>query len=366
MRAAAGEILVVTADEAVWGPEVRIADGRIEVGGGGGGASRSISMEQAMVIRFDARPRLVPARAWVCLQDGRRLSGDGLTIEPGRIAMTLSGGRKLEAELDDVAGVFFKAREPRLADAPETGVAIVSANGDVLRAPFAELTEAGAFVEINADLDPVVVPRDRLAAVLWPAKASAASPDGGAHRVELRTGEQLTGRVESLDDKTLHLSFNGDAIEIDRREIRTLWLGQRDARLVDAVAGPENDGATRPAWRIDRNALGGPFRIGGRSYERGIGLRGPAEIRLAVPDGARWLLAAIGADADAASAARMTLELLVDAKSAGLFEHLIPGEPARVAAVRVGGASQVTIRLRPDGDDATGCLADVADAVFIE
>ena len=69
----------------------------------------------------------------------------------------------------------------------------------------------------------------------------------------------------------------------------------------------------------------------------------------------------------AAPFARVGLEVLVRGEARLRRDALAPGAEAELAAVPVKGAGSIAIRIFPSsGDDPTGCLGDIVDAVFIE
>jgi hypothetical protein len=301
------------------------------------------------------------------MRDGRQISGESLAIQPAGVTLKATGKPDVFARRDELSAVFFRATLPAVSP-PGSGVRIISANGDTLDAPQAELTESGVVLDLDPGTDPVHLPRDRLAGVVWAVRAPAAKAGTTApsHRIELRTGERLNGHVVSLDGEFLTLKGNGEPQRLDRREVQVIWFGPRAIRLAQDQISDAPASGERPVFRRGRHALGGPLRLGRRVYQNGIGLRGPVSLDIPVPPQARWFLADVGADADAARFARVVCEVLVDGQSRSRYEGLAPMAAARTVAVRVDGAERVTLRVTPTDDDPTGCLGDFADAMFIE
>jgi hypothetical protein len=249
-------------------------------------------------------------------------------------------------------------------------VRVLSRNGDILDAPSASLTAAGAVVDIDPSIDPVPIPRDRLLGIIWPGAPGPPAPGAGERGtvlVDLRSGERLAGKLVSLDERRLVLVGSGTQISLERREVRAIWFGERRVKPIDDCARPSLLDAGRPSHRIGRNAVGGPLAIGGRTYRRGLGLRGAGSMVVEVPSGAHWLLVDLGADSSAAPFARIDLEILVEGGGSVRRVGLAPGDPAETAAVLVKGARALTVRIGPSGsDDPTGSLGDLADAIFID
>jgi hypothetical protein len=370
-RPAVAGVVVIARDKAFEATDIGIdAAGTAQVKGGAtAGDVSSIPVAQLTLLMFDPLPSDAPVRAWLCLQDGRRLSGDSVTVDAAGVSLQISSGPAVTAALDGTNAVFFRARRPTLASPPAEGVRIVSTNGDVLNAPALDWTDAGLLVEVNPSLDPIPLPRDRIAAILWPVRtpttASALSKEPGLPLVDLRTGERLAGRVTTLDGTVLKLETATGVMSVPRRDVEAIWFEAPKTQAADELVAPLPGKGERPSWRRGRNALGSPLRIDGRLYAQGFGVQAPGTVEIPVPVGTRWLVASIGPDADAARFARMTLELLVDGKQVVACDAASPGQAARRVAVAVKGAARVVLSVKLATTDPTGCLGDFADVFFI-
>ncbi len=364
---ASGGVLVLTEDRAIEAADVRIgSDGDVVVINPDGTVAARIAAEKLVLLRFDVRARRTQPRAWLYLHDGRRISGDSLEIGPDRAVLRGAGRVDTTVSRDELAVLFFRAAPPE-PKPPAAGVRIISTNGDILDAPVIELTDVGVLVEIDPESEPLHLARDRVAGVIWPARAAAGpTPRDPTRRlVDLRTGERLIGQVVSLDGQVLLLKTGNTSRTIHRREVGAIWFGRRTVRAAEDQVPAAPASEDRPRYRRGLNALGAPLRLGRRVYHRGLGLRGPETIDVPVPAGARWFLAYLGADADAAPFALISLEVLVDGQRRMHHQGVAPGELARPVAVAVQGATQITLGVHPSGDEATGCLGDFADAIFI-
>jgi hypothetical protein len=360
------QVLVLTPDQAVSGERLHIEKGEIQLFPQEGSKS-SLKFADALWIGFDARPCEMPRRSWLSLQDGQRLAGQSLDIVPGKFVLKRADGGEIAAAVEDTAAVVFASFRPDIASPPESGVRIISTNGDALDAPAVELTPGGAVVDINPAVDPLLIPRDRLAGLVWAESSGsdAAGKAGGASvQVELRDGERWTGTIRSLDGQGLTLSTGDGERKVPGRELRTIsQAGTRIVVLDAVVEAPEAEG--RPPYRIGRNALGGPLRLGGRFFARGIGGRAPLELNVAIPENAVWFTGAAGVDADAAAFGRVSFEFLVDGKPAREQKDARPDEAPRAVTIPVKGARTLTIRMSAPTGDSTGSLGDIVDALFI-
>jgi hypothetical protein len=260
---------------------------------------------------------------------------------------------------------------------------VVSREGEPLEAPSVTLEADGVKIEIDPSMEAVHLPVERLGSISWadtPGESDASRPGGGAAtkrppdghgrtvrdvRVELRSGECALGSLVSFDAETIILEDRGTARSLRSREVESIWFGGHGAIPLEALAPRPPPGPDRPLWRLGRNALGGPLRVGDRTSPTGVGLRAPAAIEIQPPSGARWLLAWAGASADAAPFAHVTLEVMIDGMPAARVADKTPGSPGDHLVLSVRGSERIAIRAVATAD-ATGALGDFADAMFIE
>ena len=393
----AAGVLVLTADEAVRAKDIALAEGgKLTVLDAAASApSREISVEKLILLRFPALRADRPPAAWLCLRDGRRLRGAAIRIAREAVTLMSSSGQEIAcASPKEISALHFRSSDPSRTPPPPEGVRLLSVDGEPLDAPAVILGEGGVMVEMDPSLDPVRFPLERLSGIVWAEGPGDARADTGRGRdqaagkvidrkaidrelidgevtdgeviVELRSGERRKGALVSLGKELLALREGGAVRAIARRDIEQVWFGSHrgtplDARVPAPPAGPE-----RPSWRAGKDALGGPLRIGARTFETGVGLRSPASVEIPVPGNAAWLLAWAGASADAAPLARVTVEILVGGKPAARIAEEQPGSPAEEVAVPVRGAISITVRASAAGSDATGCLGGLGDALFVE
>ncbi len=141
-------------------------------------------------------------------------------------------------------------------------------------------------------------------------------------------------------------------------------------RAAETGVGLENLDLTRMTcgWAkpmANRNVRGGELRIGGRTFDRGVGTHAESLIRLRLPAGPVRLRAWVGVD-DAAGAGRGSVEFRVlgDGRcrwSSGLMRG---GDPAQRVELDVTGVRELVLRVTDGGDETTDDLANWADAVL--
>jgi hypothetical protein len=328
-------------------------------------------------IRFTVLPVDRRPGAWLCLQDGQRFRGDEILIDAGGVTLKSRAaekdGRIRRASFDDVSAVFLQEAEPRLDPRPVSGARIISLEGEPLDAPAVRLTSSGAIVDLDPGTDPISLPTERLAGVVWAERPAPrdARLRAGDILLDLSSGERIRGRLVSIDERAVTLLEPGrkgkEARVCPRREVECIWFGGRSPQALDdrMMTIPKTLG--RPAWRFGHGALGGPLRLGSRAYRVGLGLRARASVGVPVPPGARWLVADAGADADATPGTAISLHILVDGRRAWKADGLTTGEAAVPLAVPVEGAAVVTFELpAPVGADAVDeMLGGFGDVAFI-
>jgi hypothetical protein len=383
IRLPAAEVLVLTGDRAIEAAAVRLDGGHLVLLlDSAGTRTERLPLGEALLLRFRRDPRDRPPCAWLCLRDGRRLRGERIESRPEGIALVGLDGGGEAVPPDRVEAVFLDAAEPIL-ERPAAGARILSRSGETLSAPSVEIDAEGAVVDIDPTADPVRIPWARLRGIVWPARQDAVGAPGTRGAIaELRSGERLTGEIVSLDGERLVLASGGSVRAVSTplgppegtvdytlavRETVTVWIaGRRGAYLEDGLPPPPPDGS-RPAYRLGRNVLGGRLAVGRRTFARGIGLRGPASLEISAPAGARWLLLGFGADAGAAPFARVGIEVLVRGEPRWRREGLAPGTEVERAAIPLKDGGPIALRIFPSsGEDPTGCLGDIVDALFIE
>ena len=144
-------------------------------------------------------------------------------------------------------------------------------------------------------------------------------------------------RIEFLGDHIAHLS-DFDPIAVEQKAL----LGQP------------------PSYRRDGMALGGPLRIAGRSYERGIGVL--SYTRLEYVLGGRWetFFARCGIDDTAGAEGDAVFRVLGDGKVLKEVRRR-RGEPPETVRVDVAGIDRLVLEALP-GDSYISDFCDWAEA----
>ena len=120
---------------------------------------------------------------------------------------------------------------------------------------------------------------------------------------------------------------------------RWQWLG----RMLPLVAEHTPLLGVRWPHRIDRNVLGGPIRVGGRGFERGIGVHSRSRLVYGLDAGCERLVCAYGLDDDAGPMADVAVEISVDGKRVHHAPGVRPDGQVHRVSVDLSGAKQVEL-----------------------
>jgi len=192
------------------------------------------------------------------------------------------------------------------------------------------------------------------------AERAPAAPGALVVRVQLADGGRLTLPFESLDadavkaggavirrDAVLGIEFGGDHVAL---------LGSMEPVSVTEVALF----GKAPSWRRDGMVLGGPLRMSGRVYERGIGVQAKSRLEYAL--GRRWnhLFVRCGIDDAASTEGLATFRVIGDGKVIKEVTRR-KGEKPAVLHLDVSGVDRLVLEALP-GDSYTSDLCDWAEA----
>lgn len=148
-------------------------------------------------------------------------------------------------------------------------------NGDVVAAGVDRISDGQ--VSVNTEFGQTHIPLETVSAIIL--AADSATTDGreaNQFLVELADGERLYCDRIGESDQDVVLERSGSRCRVGREAIlRVVWPGTALTPLTQLpLRGDGRAYFGAPALpRKDRNALGGPLRIGDRWFERGLGMR---------------------------------------------------------------------------------------------
>ena len=205
------------------------------------------------------------------------------------------------------------------------------------------------------------LPRDKVYGFTRPAPETALlEGDAILARIHLRDGGRITLPLKQVTATSI---LAGDTT-IDRKAVtRIEFTGNHIAHISDMQPVSADETALfgkAPRWRRDAMVLGGPLRLDGVTYARGIGVQSASRIEYAL--GRRWkhFFVRCGIDDAASREGEATFRVLGDGKLLHEVERRRGQAPA-VLMISVSGVERLVLEVLP-GASYTSDLCDWADA----
>jgi hypothetical protein len=208
---------------------------------------------------------------------------------------------------------------------------------------------------------PRAIAHDRVYGIVF-AQLSENPDATGQCVVALRDGSSVSGKVAGLAEGKLSLQLSAKvSITLPWDEITGVSV--RSDRLVFLSNAKPVEARQRPVvtlprpWQADKNVLGGPLRVAGRAFDKGIGVHSRCELVFAQPGSFDVLAATIGVDDSAGGRGDCEFIILGDGRE--LFRGRKKGgqEPEDIR-VSTAGVKLITLLVEPGADLD---LADHAD-----
>jgi len=202
--------------------------------------------------------------------------------------------------------------------------------------------------------------RDKVYGFTHTAAADAAQPTGVLVRVHLLDGGRITLPLKSITAETIHAG----GASIARAQVARLEFVGDHIDHLSAMQPVAFDAVSlfgkAPRWRADGMVFGGPLKLGGRVYQRGIGVQAQARLEYAV--GRRWgqLLLVCGIDDAASREGEATFRVIGDGKVLREVKHRRGEEPI-VLRLDISGVDRLVLEALP-GASYTSDLCDWAEA----
>lgn len=319
---------------------------------GPAGAERVVPLDRLVKLTREApAPPVVVEGGTVLLPGGDRLAhcvvgaaGD-LDLAVQSVALG-----KLAVPLDAMAGlVLTPPRDPDAADALEAqvrapgpaGERLWLANGDRLDGLFAGMTERQ--VAFRPPTGPVTLPRSGVVALGFdPAQVADHPPKGPHVEWTLLDGSRLAldgtrvDRGQVVGRARFGVEVRIPVGEVARARIlggAVTYLSDREAdrAVYESYVGP-----TRP-YRRDASVAGRRLRLGGQSYDRGLGTQSRTLLAYRLPADAKRFQATVGLDDEAGPLGSVVFKVLVDGRPTYQSPDMGAGEAPRAVDVDVAG-----------------------------
>lgn len=200
--------------------------------------------------------------------------------------------------------------------------------------------------------------------------AGASKPQAAQVLVELTDGSSFMGKIESSDQSVARVAAAfGGTLSLPLANIRRMkFHSDRVEYLSDLKPTTQkSDGVLHAPWtmRADRNVLGEMISLGGRNFERGLGVHSRTELAYPLRGEFAQFAATIGIDDSVRPLGGVVMQILGDGRT--LFDSgVVTGsDPPRNILVDVTGVQSLTLLVDyGPGLDASD-HADWADARLI-
>ncbi|MBK8916019.1 MAG: NPCBM/NEW2 domain-containing protein [Phycisphaerales bacterium] len=318
-------------------------------------------------------PAPAPGGLTVELADGSVLTGRIVDRADGAALEFFGGTVRLDPRhLSEIrlagASAAANARLAELRAEPDAGqdvlVAARGADSVVLRGVVKQV-EAERITFTWNDKD-TPIPWSRVAGVRF----ARPTVRGASGVVILHGGDVLAGRASSEDGQRVLLRSGllGEVAlewsQIDRIE----WRSERLVYL--STLRPARYEHTplfdRPwPYRFDRTIAGGPIRLGGRAFERGVVLHSRSSLVFGLDGGFESFVATAGLLDEVRERGAVTLRVIGDGRTLWEAAGVRGGQPPREAVVRIRGVHELILEVDYDDDLDVGDHAAFAAARLI-
>jgi len=294
-------------------------------------------------------PQLPNDRPHAVLANGDRIPGRAVSIASDKLLFRAELGHEqdLAIPLTAVSAVWFtpraaaRAAEPegrrQLAEKRRQDVVLLT-NQDALRGTITALADGGPLkLDPGAANQPAVtVPRERLQGLLLNTElARTLKPRTHYFQLVLQSGARLSFKSLALDGAELAgTTLFGQTVRVPVADVAAVNTFQgRATYLSDLRPRYEHTPYSEVRWpvAVDRAVSGSELRLGGGTYDKGIGLHSRSRATFDLPRGgsaARRFEALVGLDDVTGRLGSATVQVLADDKPllAAPLE-LSPGNP---------------------------------------
>ncbi len=269
---------------------------------------------------------------------------------------------RVRVPLDLISAVAFtsdqaslaRIREEVLPKDPESDFVVLRSWGQKTGV-LESIGPDGVTIELEG-VGSVTLGKDKLLAVrLAPLAPLAPTGSGLIAKLDLASGSKITGRLSSIRDGVAYVDVAfAERLEVSLSRVRALrFLGGAFTYLSDLKAAEAEERSDVIGLvfehRRDAAVMGGPLRLGGRVYRKGIGAKAYTRLAFDLDKRYQSFRAVIGLD-DTARARRdvegtVVFQVLVDGKKAlgksGLL--LTSNDAPRPLEIEVKGAKRIEL-----------------------
>ena len=314
--------------------------------------------------RLDTPIPALPSMQHIILANGDRIPGEVVELAQDRLRIDAALGSKqpMRLPLDAVAAIWFQSGLRRedgddsrfhrrlLAERRRRDVVLLK-NGDVVEGSLLRL-DAKALTVQTGPQKTVAIERDKVSAVAFNSDFMRPPRVKGPYaRLVLANGCRLSltlaqANAEALTGKTpfgvtVQVSIE-QIVALDLLQGRAVYLSTLKPRSYEYTPFLGNE---HLSFTVDGNWQEAELRLGGSTYDRGIGMHSKSKLVYELPVGCRRFEALVGIDDSAEQRASAAVEIIVDGKprNAGWKNPLTKRDGPRVVRVELLGAKELTL-----------------------
>ncbi|MFO0842918.1 MAG: NPCBM/NEW2 domain-containing protein [Gemmataceae bacterium] len=365
------------------GPVVRLAAWELRHGKGDG--RRLAAGEWHSLRRADLPLPELPTDEHLVLANGDRVPVTGLRLDDEKLSFrheALDGGKETSVPLSAAALIWRlppqgvvsgeKLRH-RLLRAKRSRDVVLLRNGDTVEGTLQTIKAGQVVVEINKKAVPLLW--EQLSAVALSTELLDRTPPKGKRaRLALTgSGGRITLVSASSDGETItgKTAF-GASLRLPLDKVAGLdAVGEGVAYLSDLTpAKYEYSPYLDEKWPLanDCTATGGDLRVGGATYDRGLGLHANSRVVYSLGESPRAFEALVGLDDRDGRQGRVKVRVLLDGKPADLGRREVLTHDAGPLAVRldVAGAKELTLEVLPADHGPVQAVVNWANARLLK
>ncbi len=301
-----------------------------------------------------------PAKFMLHLVTGDRVGGEPVKIENDRLSWRNVSVGELTIPLSQALAITTRGESPDAGKRTED--VVVLANGDTVRGIVTAVSLGEVQVKGGAAGDlPVAVPLDAVASMSFAGSGgtatNAAAQQARAYRVRLNDGSSVVATTLKLSENKLNVTIGGDPRPLELSSVAGIeqvngpvsWLTSRrpsqeaQTPFIGSTAGAPG-GQVTWASRADTDVAGQAFLVGGKIFQRGIGVHSYS--RLAYPlDGSYKAFRTRYGINDSLVRADVTVRLLLDGKVVHESKNVKAGTLSPVVVIELAGAKELVLEV---------------------
>jgi hypothetical protein len=192
-------------------------------------------------------------------------------------------------------------------------------------------------------------------------------------RLILTNGSRLTLTSARSDGQVLNgKTLFGETVQVSVEQIAALYVyGDRTTYLSELKPVKyEQTPYLDISWpyRIDANVVDEPIRVGGSTYEKGIGMHSESRLTYTLPADYQWFEAWVGLDDHTGKDGSVAIAVLLDSKPQrlGLEEELTASNSPCAIRIKVVGARELTLVVKFGRHGDVQDHVDWADARLVK